>query len=131
MRVAGKLDVLQHTERVFTLVLESGALVRGVAGDSVDLEALGALWGHDALVRGVAKFRPFGSVLRIDAESVEPADERDLSLWATAPRPVFGPLDVRALRHSQGPRSGVAAIFGQLSDDESDEEIIEALDRLS
>jgi len=108
VRVAGKLDVLQHTERMFTLILESGALVRGVA-----------------------KFRPSGSVLRIDAESVEAADERDLSLWAAPPRPVFGPLDERTLRQPQGSRSGVAAIFGQLSDDESDEEIIEALDRLS
>jgi hypothetical protein len=62
---------------------------------------------------------------------VEPADKRDLSLWPATPRPVFGPLDERALRRPQGPRSGVAAIFGQLSDDESDEEIIEALDRLS
>ena len=131
VRVAGKLDVLQHTEKMFTLILESGAQVRGVAGDSVDLEALGRLWGHDALVRGTAKFRPSGSVLRIDAESVEAADERDLSLWAAPPRPVFGPLDERTLRQPQGPRSGVAAIFGQLSDDESDEEIVEALDRLS
>jgi hypothetical protein len=35
------------------------------------------------------------------------------------------------LRQSQGPKSGVGAIFGQLRDDESDEEIIEALDRVS
>lgn len=131
VRVAGKLDVLQHTDRMFTLILSSGAQVRGVAGDSVDLGALGALWGHDALVQGVAKFRPSGSLLRIDAESVEAADQRDLSLWATPPRPMFGTLDERTLRQPQGSRSGVAAILGQLSDDESDEEIIEALDRLS
>jgi hypothetical protein len=44
---------------------------------------------------------------------------------------VFGPLDERTLRQPQGSRSGVAAIFGQLPGDESDDEIIEALDLLS
>ena len=40
-------------------------------------------------------------------------------------------LDERALRRPQGPRSGVNAIFGRLTTPESDDEIIEALDRLS
>jgi hypothetical protein len=131
VRVVGKLDVLQHTGRMFTLILESGAQVRGVAGDSVDFSALARLWGHAALVRGVAKFRPSGSLLRIEAEGVEVASEGDLSLWAAPPTPVFGVLDERTLRQPQGPRSGVAAIFGQLPGEESDEEIIEALQRLS
>lgn len=43
----------------------------------------------------------------------------------------FGTLDERTLHQPQGPRSGLAAIFGQLPDDDSGEEIIEALDRLS
>ena len=80
---------------------------------------------------GVAKFRPSGSLLRIEAERIERADEHDLSLWSTPPRPIFGPQDERALHQPQGPRSGVGAIFGQLPDEESDEDIIEALDRFS
>ena len=132
VRVAGKLDVLRHNDRMFTLILESGAPVRGVvASDAIDLTALGVLWGQPAIVSGVAKFRPSGSLLRIEAERIERADERDLSLWGTPPRPIFGPLDERALHQPQGPRSGVAAIFGQLPDEESDEDIIEALDRFS
>jgi hypothetical protein len=131
VRVAGKLDALRHTDRMFTLILESGAPVRGVAGDSVDLSALASLWGHAALVRGVAKFRPSGSLLRIEAEGIEVADERDLSLWAVPPTPVFGALVERTLRQAQGPRSGVAAIFGQLPGEERDEEIIEARQHLS
>ena len=132
VRLAGKLDVLRHRDRMFTLILESGVNVRGVVtGDTVDLPALGGLWGQEAVVRGVAKFRPSGSVLRIEAARIDRADARDLSLWNAEPRPVFDVLDERALRQSQGPRSGVNAIFGQLADIESDDDIIEALDRLS
>ncbi len=80
---------------------------------------------------GVAKFRPSGSVLRIEAEWIERANERDLSLWASGPRPILDALDQRALHQPQGPRSGATAIFGQLTGIESDDDIIEALDRLS
>jgi hypothetical protein len=131
VRVAGKLDVLRHTDRMFTLILESGAQMRGVVSDAIDLTALGALWGRAAVVCGVAKFRPSSSLLRVEAERIDRADEHDLSLWGAAPRPIFSPLDERSLQQPQGPRSGVGAIFGQLPDEESDEDVIEALDRLS
>lgn len=132
VRIAGKLDVLRHSDRMFTLILESGSPVRGVvASETIDLDELGTMWGGPAVVSGVAKFRPSGSLLRIEAEMIERASEKDLSLWGTLPQPVFGPLDERALRQPQGPRSGVGAIFGQLPAEETDEEIIEALDRFS
>jgi hypothetical protein len=42
VRVAGKLDVLRHSDRMFTLVLESDVEVRGVvASDAIDLNTLG------------------------------------------------------------------------------------------
>lgn len=130
--VTGKLDVLRHSSRMFTLILKSGAHVRGVlAGDPVDLSILGELWGQKVVVTGVATFRPSGSVLRIEAKRIERADTRDQSLWSADPRLIFGGLDQRALRQPQGSRSGVNAIFGQLGDVESDDDIIEALDRLS
>jgi hypothetical protein len=72
-----------------------------------------------------------GSALQIEAERIERADVRDLSLWSAEPRPIFDVLDERVLRQPQGPRSGVDVIFGQLADVESDGDIIEALDRLS
>ncbi len=132
VRIAGKLDVLRHSDKTFTLVLESGARVPGVvASDGVDLASLAALWGGPAVVSGVGEFSPSGLLLRVDTERIERADERDLAQWGTLPRPMFGPLNERSLRRQQGPRSGVSAIFGQLRGEDSDEEIIEALDRLS
>ncbi|HAM57904.1 MAG TPA: hypothetical protein DCQ64_21835 [Candidatus Rokubacteria bacterium] len=132
VRVAGKLDVLRHSDRMFMLVLESGVQARGVvASDAIELRALAGLWGRTAVVSGLAKFRPSGSLLRVEAERIEPAGEHDVALWGTLPRPIFGPLDERSLRQPQGPRTGVGAILGQLPGEESDEEIIEALERLS
>lgn len=117
---------------MFTLILAPGVQVRAVVAiDVIDLTAFAALWGGPALVCGLAKFRPSGSLLRVEAERIDRADERDLSLWGTLPRPIFGPLDERSLRQPQGPRSGVGAILGQLTDEESDEDVIEALDRFS
>lgn len=133
VRLAGKLDVLRHTDRMFTLLLPCGTRALGVvASAETDLAGLAALRGHDAVVTGIAKFRPSGSLLRIEAERIEPADQRDLELWGSLPRSISSDLNERALRQPQGPRSGVSAIFGQLADaGESDEDIVEALDRFS
>lgn len=132
VRVAGNLDTLRHRDRMFTLILRSGARVRGVVADgSVALSALRELCGHDVVMSGVAKFRPSGSVLRVEAEWIERANERDLSLWASGPGPIPYSLDERALHRPQRLRSGVGAIFGQLAYIESDDDIIEALDRFS
>jgi hypothetical protein len=128
--VAGTLDAIRHSDRMFTLELEDGTSLRGVLDDDVSLDALRPLWGKRVRVSGTAKFRPSGAVLRIEADDVR-LGEGDLSLWARAPRALHAPLDVRALRRSQGPRSGVAALFGQWPGDETDEELEQALAELS
>lgn len=128
--VVGKLDALRHSDRMFTLVLDDGRVVRGVVTPSVDLEVLGTLWGKRARVAGLSKFRPSGAVLRIEAETVVEA-EGDLSLFTSMPRPVLQDLDLRTLHEPQGPRSGLAAIFGRWPGDESDEELERALSELS
>lgn len=131
IRLTGKLDALRYSDRTFTLILESGTQVRGVVVDGSDLAGLGRLWAQEVVVTGVAKFQPSGAILRIEAERIECADARDLYLWDAEPRPIPDVLDERALRQPQGPHSGVNAIFGQLVDVETDDDIIEALDRLS
>ncbi len=128
--VVGKLDALRHSDRMFTLVLDDGRVVRGVVTPSVDLEVLGTLSGKRARVAGLSKFRPSGAVLRIEAESVVEA-EGDLSLFTGMPRPVLHELDLRSLHEAQGPRSGIAAIFGKWPGDESDEEFEQAVSELS
>jgi hypothetical protein len=128
--LAGKLETIRHSDRAFTLILDSGKELRGVATEGVEPSDLAALFGKPALVSGVAKFRPSGGVLRIEAERIEPA-VGDLSVWSSMPRPLDLAMDQRALRVPQGPSSGVAAILGRLRTDETEEEFLAAIEELS
>lgn len=129
--VAGKLETIRHSDRAFTLVLPSGEVLRGVAIEPIDPSELASLFGQSTLVSGYAKFRPSGSLLRIEAERLEPASENDVAVFAAPPAPLFQALEPRDLRRSQDSRSGVAAIFGKWPGDETDEQVEAALAELS
>jgi hypothetical protein len=128
--LAGTLDELRHSSRMFTLVLEDGASIRGVVSGGFELERLGPLWGKKARVSGTAKFRPSGAILRAECDDIQPVDG-DISIWSRAPQPLFTEFDVRALHQEQGPRSGVSAIFGKWPGEESEEEFLRALSEVS
>ncbi|MCP3063488.1 hypothetical protein LXT21_32390 [Myxococcus sp. K38C18041901] len=130
IRIAGKLDAIRHSDRFFTLILESGAALRGV-WERLDSDRVTASFGQKVIVSGVAVFRPSGSVLRIEAEHIEPASSRQATLWSVLPRPLFTPMDPRALRQSQDERSGLSAIFGQWPGEETEDEFSAALRELS
>ena len=129
VRVTGWLNVIRHNDRVFSLVLEEGGTLRGIA-EGVDPQVLASLWGKKATVSAMSVFRPSGRVLRLEADHIEPAGE-DFSLWSIEPKPLHQPTDERTLRKPQGPRSGLNAIIGQWPGDETDEEIFRALEELS
>lgn len=129
VRIAGRLDVIRHSDRMFALILESGIVLRGVA-EGFPPEAMAELFGKSVIVSGTAIFRPSGRVQTIEAERIEKA-EGDVSLWALEPRPLFTPLTRKDLHKEQGPRSGLSAVIGAWPGDESDEEIRAVLDTLS
>ncbi|MGK4008661.1 hypothetical protein WMF31_39000 [Sorangium sp. So ce1036] len=128
--VGGKLDAIRHSDRSFTLVLTSGETLRGLAAESVAPADLARLFGQPAIVSGIARFRPSGKVLRIEAERIDPATG-DLAAWSTMPRPLDMPAEPHWFRVPQGPSSGVAAIFGGIPMDDTEEEFQEALEELS
>ncbi len=129
VRVSGWLEAIRHSDRAFTLKLEDGGQVRGLAAD-VPVDRLRELFGRKAMVSALAHFRPSGKVLRLDAEHIEPAGD-DFSAWSREPVALFGKTDQASLRVPQGPRSGVNAIFGQWPGEETDEEILRALEEMS
>lgn len=129
VRVSGWLDLIRHSDRMFTLKLESGPTLRGVA-EGVAAETLAELFGRKAVVSGTAVFRPSGRVLRIEADHIEPGSD-DFSLWSHEPRPALGETRAASLRKAQGSRSGLAAIVGAWPGDESDETVAAALKELS
>ena len=130
VRVSGKLEQIQHSDRRFTLLV-GGTTVRGVAQEGVPAERLGALFGHNVVVSGQAVFRPSGAVLRLEADAFDEADER-ATLWQKVPKPLFTAIaESGKYRVPQGPRSGIAAIIGKWPGDEDDEEIAAALEHIS
>ena len=130
VRIAGKIDVIRHSDRAFTLILESGEPIRGVLAEG-DPHLLTEHFGKVAVVSGVAHFRPSGTLLRIDADALDAGGERDLALWSAKPQPLFAELDARDLHRPQGPRSGINAIVGKWPGDETDEEVSALLEEIS
>lgn len=130
VRVAGKVDAIRHSDRAFTLVLDSGEQIRGVLAEG-EPEVLAPFFGQVAVVSGVAQFRPSGSLLRVDADLLETGTDQDLELWSETPRPLFAPTDDRDLRRPQGPRSGINALIGSWPGDETDDEIFAMLEEMS
>ena len=128
-RVSGTLETIRHSDRMFTLLLESGKAVKGIA-DGLAAKQLVELFGQSVIVSGVAVFRASGALLRIEAETIELAGI-DAAVWARVPAPLFRIMDTVSLREPQGPRSGVNAVIGHWPGDESDEEIATALRELS
>ncbi|EPX56092.1 hypothetical protein D187_007434 [Cystobacter fuscus DSM 2262] len=130
VRIAGTLDTIRHSDRVFTLMLESGAVLKGVA-ERLEPTRMASLFGKQVVVSGMAVFRPSGSVSRIDVEQMQEASAQESALWSRLPRPLRVSLDTRSLRVVQDDRSGLNAIYGQWPGDESEEELVAALEELS
>jgi hypothetical protein len=130
VRIAGKVDAIRHSDRAFTLVLQSGEQVRGVLAEG-EPEVLTPIFGRLAVVSGMAQFRPSGTLLRVDADQVEAGSEPDLALWSESPRPLFAAMDLHEARRPQGPRSGINALIGAWPGEETDDEIFALLEEMS
>jgi hypothetical protein len=130
-KIAGKLDLIRHSDRTFILQLpETKEQVKGIT-DSHHLEDLQDLWGKSVLVSGTVHFTSTGSILRIEADQIKTASERDIMMWSVPPEPLKKPASATAFRVHQGPRSGINAVIGRWPGDESDDEIEEVLETLS
>jgi hypothetical protein len=130
VRVAGKVEVIRHSDLAFVLVLATGEKIPGLlaAGDP---QVLTNHWGRDAVVTGIAHFRPSGTLLRVDAELIHPAGARDLEAWSSVPRSLFGTARESAAARPAGTRGGLNALFGAWPGDESDDEVTAWLEELS
>lgn len=129
VRVSGTLDTIRHSDRMFTLLMDDGKAVKGIA-EGIAAEQLAVFFGQHVVVAGIAVFRPSGAVLRIEADAIDAAGA-DAAVWAHLPAPLFPDLASANLRQPQGLRSGVNAIIGRWPGDESESEIAAALRDLS
>jgi hypothetical protein len=124
-RLVGKLDMIRDSTNSFAVKLKDGQEVRGVLVDG-GVARVTDLFRQDVLVLGKAIYRPSGKLLRIDADEILPAGERD-QFFATPPKPKRSRYDLREVLREQQHKKGVGAIFGKWPGDESDEQIAEAM----
>lgn len=128
VRVVGVLDVIQHSTRNFTLLVGGGAAIRGIAPEGSEAR-LRELFGEPAVVTGTAVFRPSGTVLRIDADTIGAASAHDKAVFSALPPPLLAPLDSRVVRTAR--KGAFLEAIGQWPGDESDEEIEAGLRAIS
>lgn len=81
MSLTGTLEASGHGERRFLLVLDSGERTQGIAASAEALAAdLASLAGKRVVVTGVARFRPSGALLRVEAERIAEAEDIDAEI---------------------------------------------------
>lgn len=128
VRVAGKLDMVQASTLAFELLLPNGDRVRGVwKGD--EFETLRALANTDVVASGMAVFRPSGVLLRVDADALTPPRPED-GFFATVPLSSGNRLNLQSLIRAQQKRGGVAAMWGRIPAEESDEVFLTAISEM-
>ena len=121
VRLAGFLDAIRASDLSFVMVLGDGTKIRGVAEDASTLQAH---WKTRIMVSGRIFYTATRRILRVEADNIAPATDRDFEVWGLAP---LADLSMAQLRRTQGPRSGLSAVFGRWPGDETDEEVIAAL----
>lgn len=121
VRIAGKLDMIRDSDRVFNLILDAGERLRAVwtGGDTAELADY---FKKSIVISGTAVFRPSGTLLRVDAEAIAMAGAKD-SFFSTMPKPAIRKPAV--LRDRK--KSGLAEVFGKWPGNESEEELLQAL----
>jgi len=125
VRVTGTLDTISATKSDVVLTLTDGTAVAARL-DSHDNEQLKALFGSRVVVSGMAQFRPSGKLLVIDVEHLGPARDGD-AVFEGAPKAMAKPA-VSLL--PQDEVTGVSAFFGTWPGEESDEELLGALEAI-
>ncbi len=124
-RVAGHLDMIRASDKVFGLILKDGQKLRGIWLGN-DVAPLRQYLDQDVVVNGMVAYRAFGAALRVDAEAIDLASPAD-RLFSRLPAP--GGLSLRKpdLLKPQTAAAGMKAVFGKWPGDESDDEVLRTL----
>ena len=128
VRLAGTLDMVRVSDHVFEMVLRTGDRVRAVWVENQVVD-LGPFIGQDVVVEGDAVFRASGSLLRVEAQRIDAASESDM-FFSRLPASSKRPLRPEDFRVRQTAETGVNAIWGAWPGDESEEEVLDALEQI-
>lgn len=130
VRVAGRLDLMGASQGVLKLHVATGGIVTAIWEGEESLEQFAPLFNKDVVCEGLGVFRPSGTLLRIDADALAPASERD-EFFRHAPVAEANTDFALAARLRSGESSVYASFLGSIPAEESDEEFAAAVDALS
>ncbi len=126
VRVTAVLDTISATRSDVVLSLPSGEKIAARIEDH-EPATLRSLFGSRVVVSGMARFRPSGRVLLVEVEHIAEARDAD-ALFETLP--IASESLVIAPNATQDEGSGIAAFFGAWPGEESEDELLEALEAL-
>jgi hypothetical protein len=131
VKVAGKLDLIRHSDRTFILTsINESTNIKGIA-EGISPTELQTYWGKNVVVSGTAYFKASGKPQRIEANKISLATDDDLVIWDDVPKPILGNVYIGEFKQYQNQRTGINAIIGKWPGDESDEMIRSALEKIS
>jgi len=127
VKVAGRLEAIRLSDYTFALITaETQCTINGFA-KAIEPQTLSTLLGKNVVVSGTAHFTQQGAVLILEATKIEIAKGNDLEIWGQVPTPLHRPFDMTDFFEPRG----LSAIIGKWPGNETDEEIIKALEELS
>ena len=126
VRVVGKLDMVRYSTRSFGLLLPDGQEIPGILSDG-DPESLQRYLGREITVLGKAVYRPSGSLLRVDTQEILDTVE-GRSAFSIVPPALTHRSKLDRKPHTS--KNGVSAFFGTWPGDETDGELLAALEAL-
>lgn len=126
VRVAGRLDTITASKASIVLVLADNSTVSARL-DAELVEGIKHLFNTKVVVSGMAQFRPSGKLLTIDVEHIGAARPED-AVFEQPPRGQLRLVPTPAMRQDQS--TGVSAFFATWPGEESDEELLAALEAI-
>ena len=103
VKVAGKLDGIRSYDRTFKMLpVQGNHIIKGIAKHIAPKE-IQTLINKEILVSGVAYFTTSGKILRIEADQILIAGERELSLWGELPLPL--PFKAKTSKYKVSPET--------------------------
>lgn len=130
VRVVGRLDVMGASQCVLKLELRPGIIVTALWEGAAPVDTLKEYFNREVVVEGAGVFRPSGGLLRIDADAIAPASQRD-EFFREVPVAAVAEEGVRSARMRPQETSAYAAILGSIPAEESDEAFAAAVEELS
>jgi hypothetical protein len=126
VRVAGRLDVMGVSQSVMKIEVEPHVFVTAVWEGEQAVDAFKEFLNREIVVEGIGIFRPSGSLLRVDSDTIVPATPDD-DFFRRVPVGTVSRDYQRLVRLKPSEKSAYRQLLGSIPPEESDEEFEAAL----